>query len=200
MKIAHCIPLMILLASLIGCDATTFQKPPLAEAACDPQLVGDWLTVPDPGSHEAGGEGELQIDKTCQLIVIDHKQDKTRAEQANASDPTQLHVGHDGTQGYFWVDSAWAFHFAQSDLQPPAGDVTVLRYGISGDDLSLSLTDDRAIAHHLIDGNLQGDVRKIDTTVLNRITGTLAPGQLRDQIAFSDKPAHFVRNNAESVK
>ncbi|MEO8742567.1 MAG: hypothetical protein ABI365_05165 [Lysobacteraceae bacterium] len=200
MKIAHCIPLMILLASLLGCEATTFQKPPLAEASCDTQLVGDWLTVPDAGTSDAPGEGELQIDKTCQLIVIDHKQDKTHADQANASDPTQLHVGHDGTHGYIWVDSAWAFGFARSDLKPPTGDVTVLRYGISGDDLSLSLTDDRAIAHHLIDGNLKGDVRKIDNTVLNRITGTLALGQLRDQIVFSDKPAHFVRHAAESVK
>ena len=200
MKIVRWIPPMLLLASLIGCEATTFQKPPLAEAACDPQLVGDWLTVPDPGTSEVAGEGELQIDKTCRLIVIDHKQDKTRADQANASDPTQLHVGHDGTQGYFWVDSAWAFRFARSDLLPPAGDVTVLRYGISGDDLSLSLTDDRAIAHHLIDSNLQGDVRKIDNTVLNRITGTLAAGQLRDQITFSNKPAHFARHVAEPVK
>lgn len=195
MKIARCIPLLILLASLIGCEATTFQKPPLAEVGCDPQLVGNWLTVPSPGTKEAPGEGELQVDTACSLVVITH--DKQKIE---TSDPTQLHLGRDGTQGYFWVDSAWAFRFARTDLQPPAGDVTLLRYAVTGNELGLALTDDRAIAHHLIDGNLKGDVHKIDNTILNRIIGTLEPGQLRNQIGFKDYSTQFIRQSPKAAK
>ena len=195
MKIVQWLPLMFLIASLIGCEATTFQKPPLTEAGCDPQLVGDWLTVPDPGTNEAPGEGELQIDKTCKLIAIDHKQDKTETK-----DPTQLHVGHDGTQAYAWVDSAWAFRFAQSDQKAPPGDVTLLRYVIHADELSFSPTDSRAIAHRIIDGDLQGDVRKLDGVLLNRVTGTLTPEELRAKVAFHNDPTRFVRHPTKATK
>ena len=183
----RCIPLALLL-SLAGCEATTFEKPPLTEAACDPQLVGDWLTAPDPGSSDAPGEGELQIDKACKLIAIDHKPDKLVR-----SDPAQLHIGHVGTQNYLWVDSAWAFRFAQSDRPTPTGDVTLLRYDAHDNALALSMTDDRAVAHKIIDGVIEGDVRKANGVLLNRLTGELTPEQLRDKIVFTAKPARFTR-------
>jgi hypothetical protein len=186
---------LLLLVGLAGCEATTFEKPPLAETSCDPQLVGDWLTVADPGSSDMPGEGELRIDKSCMLIAIDHKLDKPVT-----SDTIQLHIGHDGAQKYLWVDSAWAFRFAQSDEPAPAGDVTVLRYDLQGKDLTLNMTDDRAIAHRIIDGDLQGDVHESDGVLLNRLTGKLTPEQLREKVAFSDKPAQFVRREAEAVK
>ncbi len=193
MKVVRCIPL-ILLASLIGCEATTFEKPPLAEAVCDRQLIGDWLTVADPGSNDTAGEGELQIDKTCRLIAIDHKQDKTGAKTTQTSDATKLHVGHDGAQRYIWVYAAWAFRFAQSDQASPAGDITVLRYAIDVDQLALSMTNDRAIAHHIIDGDLQGDLHKVDGALFNRLTGVVTPEQLRSKVAFKNKPARFSRS------
>jgi len=40
MKIVRCL-LLALLIGLVGCEATTFQKPPVAELACDAQLAGD---------------------------------------------------------------------------------------------------------------------------------------------------------------
>ena len=196
----RCIPLMIPIVALAGCEATTFEKPPLAETACDPQLVGYWLTVPDGGSNDPAGEGEFQIDATCKLVAIDHKQDQTGADTVQTSNPTQLHVGRDGAQGYLWVDSAWAFRFAQSDQAPPPGDVTVLRYDINAGGLALSMTADRAIAHRIIDGDLDGEVHKLDGTLLDRLTGVVSSVQLRNKVAFSDKPAHFIRHATESAQ
>lgn len=186
---------LALVVGLAGCEATTFQNPPVAEATCDPQLVGDWLSVPDSGSNDTPGEAELQVDNTCSLTMIDHKKDKVVR-----SDPTRLHVGHDGTQGYVWVDAAWAFHVAESSEPTPAGDFSVLRYSASDKELLLSMTSDRLIAHRIIDSELQGDIHKTEGMLLNRLTGTVTAEQLRSKVSFNDKPARFARHELESAK
>ena len=186
---------LTLLVILAGCQATTFQNPPVAERACDSQLVGDWFSVADSDSNDTPGEVELRIDRTCGLSMIEHKKDGDVG-----GDATKLHVGRDGAQGYFWLDAAWAFKRAQSSEPPPAGDVYLLRYAIRGKELQLNTADDRAIAHRILNDELKGDVHKTEGTLVNRLTGTVSAEQLHDKIVFDSKPARFARHDAEPAK
>ena len=52
MKAMHWL-MPVLVLCLGGCEATTFEKPPVAEFACDAQLVGDWLSVADSKSNDS---------------------------------------------------------------------------------------------------------------------------------------------------
>jgi len=185
----------VLVLGLAGCEATTFEKPPLAELACSAELAGDWLSVADSNSNDTPGEVELQIDKTCRLSLIEHKKDGNVG-----GDPTMLHFGRDGTQRYFWIDAGWAFKRAQSTEPAPAGDVYLLRYDISGRELQLRTANDRVVAHRILDDKLHGEVHKTESTLVNRVTGTVTPEQLRSMIAFDSKPARFTRRDAEPAK
>ena len=187
------IPALIL--GLAGCEATTFEKPPVAELACDAQLVGDWLSVADPGSNDTPGEVELQIDQACHLSMIEHKKDGDVG-----GDATALHIGRDGSQRYFWIDADWAFKRAQSTEPAPAGDVYLLRYEISGRELQLHTADNRAIAHRILDDKLHGEVHKTESTLVNRLTGTVTPEQLRSMVTFDTKSARFTRRDTETAK
>ena len=183
------------LVGLSGCAATTFQKPPVAEVGCNAQLVGDWLSVADSGSNDAPGEVELQIDKTCNLSLTEHKKDGDVS-----GDATMLHIGRDGAQDYFWLDATWAFKRAQSTEPAPAGDVYLLRYSFLGKELQLRTANDRAIAHRILDDKLHGEVHKTESTLVNRLTGAVTPEQLRGMVTFDTKPARFARRDAEPVK
>jgi hypothetical protein len=154
------------------------------------------LSVVAPQSNDAPGEVELKIDKTCSLSMIEHKKDGDAS-----GDSTMLHVGRDGTQDYFWLDATWAFKRVQSTESAPAGDVYVLRYVVQDNDLQLYTIDDLPVAHRILDDELEGEVHKTESTLVNRLTGTVTPDQLRNKIAFGDtKPAHFTRRGAEPVK
>lgn len=187
--------LLTLSIVLAGCQATTFQNPPVAELACDSQLVGNWFSVADSDSNDTPGEVELRIDKACSLSMIEHKKDGDVS-----GDTTKLHVGRDGAQDYFWLDAAWAFKRAQSTEPAPAGDVYVLRYAIRDKELQLFSIDDRAIAHRILDDELKGEVHKTEGTLVNRLTGTVSPEQLHGKIAFVGKPARFTHHVAAPAK
>ena len=183
-------------AGLAGCAATTFQNPTVAELACDARLVGDWWSIAAPESNGTPCEVELKINKTCNFTMIEHKKD---AEAS--SDPTMLHVGRDGDKDYFWLDATWAFERVQSTEPAPAGDVYVLRYVVQDNDLQLYTIDDLPVAHRILNDELKGEVHKTQSTLVNRLTGTVTPDQLRNKIAFGNtKPGHFKLRGAESVK
>lgn len=190
----YCAAAVVLLA-LAGCEATTFQNPPLAEQACNQQLSGDWLSVADSKSNDTPGEVELQIDKTCSLSIVEHKKGGDVG-----GDATILHVGRDGGQDYFWLNAAWAFKRAQSTEPAPAGDVYLLRYAIRGNDLQLYTIDDRAVAHRILSDELKGEVHKTESTLVNRLTGTVTPRQLHGDIRFDNKPARFTRSKTAPAK
>ncbi len=194
MNSTRCFSLALLIC-MGGCTATTFQNPPLAESACDSHLVDDWLSVADSASNDTPGEVELKIDTTCSLTMIEHKKDGDVVRDATA-----MHFGRDSSQDYFWLDATWAFKRAQSLEPAPAGDVYVLRYSIHDKELQLFTIDDHAVAHRILDDELKGEVRKTESTLLNRLTGTVTPEQLRSKIVFSDKPARFTRGGAGAAK
>ena len=167
------------LALLLGaCAETVFEKPPLAEVACDTRLAGHWNSAGDKG--EADGDVQLDISESCRLEVTDHHQGAIRQ-----GDPTQLHVGRLGTQDYAWVDSMWSQQRFDSDLVTQAGDVNVFRYQLSNGDLVLNATDDTAIAHRIIDGDISGDTSKTGKGLHNRITGAPQPKLLESAGFFS---------------
>jgi hypothetical protein len=187
--------LLTLVIVLAGCQATIFQNPPVAELACDSQLVGNWYSVADSDSNDTPGEVELRIDKTCSLLMIEHKKDGDVS-----GDATKLHVGRDDAQDYFWLDATWAFKRAQSTEPAPTGDVYVLRYVIRGQELRLFGIDNLAVAHRILDEELKGEVHKTEGTLVNRLTGTVSTQQLHDKIAFDSKPVRFTRHVAAPAK
>lgn len=194
MNSARCFSLALLVC-MAGCTATTFQNPPLAEGSCDSHMVGDWLSVADSASNDTPGEVELKIDTTCSLTMIEHKKDGDVV-----GDATAMHFGHDMAQDYFWLDALWAFKRAQSLEPAPAGDVYVLRYNILDKELQLFTIDDRTVAHRILDDQLKGEIHKTESTLVNRLTGTVTAEQLRSKIVFGDKPARFMRGNAGPAK
>ena len=174
MRIAILLPL---LAGLSACESTSFQAPPVAEAACDPAIVGTWLSVDDKNP----GEVELQIDKSCKLLFVENEK-SGRKEGA----PTQMHVGSDGDARYLWVDAAWAKQRFEMSDAPPAGDIYLLRYAVAGDELTLELPDDKAIAHRIVDGKLRGEISKSENTLRNRLLAPVDPAALREAGFFDD--------------
>ena len=181
------IPLACLL--LAACEATTFETAPVAALPCDPTLAGDWSSVGDQG--EVDGEVVLQIDGDCRLSVIEHKADGPHTGEATA-----LHLGRHGGHRYAWVDAGWMMQRFDEDHRFPEGDVIVLRYRQQGDRLELWSTDDRAVAHAIIDDKLDGEVLARENELFNRLTGTQEAAVLDHPGLFDAEPAAFRRMGA----
>jgi hypothetical protein len=171
---------------LAACETTSFQAPPVAEQACDSQLTGTWLSVGD--KPDENGEVELRIDGKCQLLFIEHEKDGTKEGVT-----TQVHVGNDRDAGYLWVDSAWAVTRFDMKQPPPEGDIYLLRYRIRNDRLVLEAPDDSAIAHRIIDGKINGEVRRIDGNLNNRLLAPVDPAILRQRGFFDKEKAELRR-------
>lgn len=183
MRILLALPLLLLAA----CQATSFENAPLVAAAgCDPALVGGWTSVGD--TPQENGEVVLHLDAACQLRFEEHERDGVRR-----TDATPLHLGRRGEYAYAWVDSSWALKSVEEDHRPPAGDIQLARYHVDGDTLQLWSTDDKAIAHAIIDGELTGTVSYSDSELFNRLTGEPAPAVLDRPGLFDAEPAKFQR-------
>jgi hypothetical protein len=186
MKIYLFAPLLLLLA---GCELTTFEKAPLTGAACDARLVGHWNSVAD--DNDKDGEVQLDISKACKLEVSDLQKGVMRH-----GEPTELHVGQHNRVDYLWVDAAWAQTRFESDLPINAGDVTVVRYTLTKDELVLNAPDHKAIAHRILDDKIPGDTSKTEKGLQNRITGLAHPEVLEAEGFFSAEAIRFHRGAA----
>ena len=186
MKLLSAIAACLLLGA---CQGTTFQTAPLAELPCDGGLAGQWLSV-DDDKKEADGEVELRIGSDCRMEVDEHERDGTRSGAA-----TFVHTGRAGRQAYLWVDAGWGLARFAPSRTAPAGDVFVLRYRLRGDRLEMQTTDDKVIAHMIIDGRIPGDVNCIDGNLLNRITGDAHPEVLAMPGVFGSKKLRFNRGD-----
>jgi hypothetical protein len=173
---------------LSGCEATSFEAPPVAESACDKALVGTWDSIGD--KREKNGEVELRISDQCSLLFIEHEQDGTKE-----GTPVQLHIGSDRDLHYLWVDSAWVVSRFDKKQPPPAGDIYLVRYRIEKDRLTLQTPDDTAVAHRIIDGKIKGEVRRIDGDLNNRLLAPVDPAVLH-QPGFFDKEKAELRKRA----
>lgn len=175
---------------LAGCQMTTFEQSPVAATGCDPALAGHWLSTGD----EPGEDGEmvLRIDAQCRLEVDEHKQGEVHTGAA-----TTFKVGRHGAHRYAWVDGAWLSTRFEEEHQPPAGDVYVLRYAVDGDRLQLWSTNEKPIAHAIIDGELKGEVVYRDNSLFNRLVGEQPASVLERADFFDDEPGQFRREAAK---
>jgi hypothetical protein len=181
------LPLMLLALACTGCETVVFQAPPVAATACDPGLVGTWMSVGD--KPENRGEVELRISADCTLLFVEHEKDGTRE-----GEPTTLHVGRDGHIAYAWVDARWAEQRLGSRPKPgepaapsqyAAGDIVLMRYRTSGLKLELRDADAKQFAHRVIDGKIKGTVARDDEGHLAvRISAPADPKALRDAKLF----------------
>ena len=181
---------------LAACQVTTFEKPPLvAETACDPVLVGRWWSVSEGGPTGDDGEVRLTIAPDCELTFTEREADGT----LRTDPPTRLYWARHGAHAYAWVDAAWAVRHVgeEEDLTVPAGDVALVRYAAEGDQLVFWSTDDKAIAHAIVDGEISGETHVADSDITNRISES-APVDVLDRPGFFDAEAARMRPAPEN--
>ena len=172
-----------------GCQSTSFPASPLAaDGGCDPALVGHWASVDESG--HPNDEMHLAIGADCALEVTDRDGSRRRVGPR-----TVLSVGHLGDQRLAWVPTAWAdLRFETTDeYRAPAGDVYLFRYRVEGDALAVESVNHKAVAHHIIDGELQGTVRAGDRSLVNRVTEPTGPDLLAVSNLFDPEPMDFRR-------
>lgn len=159
------------LLALAGCQVTTFEQSPLAALPCDPAVVGEWHSEGD----ESSGDGEmiLRISADCRLAVEERTPNGPRGGEA-----TPLLLGEHAGQRYAWTDAGWMMRSFDENHEPAAGDVHLVRYTIEGDRLGVWSTDDRPIAHAIIDRELEGEVISRDRRLFNRLTAPQSPDVL----------------------
>lgn len=180
---------------LAACQMTTFERVPLAAAGtCDPALVGTWTSLDPGGDAAADGEVTVSIDAACSLRYAERQRDGTLREVP----ATTLHVGRHGAHAYGWVEAAWGLLAAdETDVTVPAGDMIVLRYAVDGGTLSVWNTDDKTIAHAIIDGELTGRTESNGDDIVNRLTGDPSADVLDRPGFFDGDPAIFRRADPE---
>jgi len=180
---------MLLAACLMplgACEITTFETAPIAAGNCDPGLAGRWLSMDeDPAKN---GEVVLAVDAACQLRIETVQKDALRR-----SEPTTLHLGQQGLYRYAWVNARWALAQFDEDHVLPAADVYVMRIARDGDRLTLWGTDDRAVAHAIIDGELSGEVASSNRELFTRLGGDADPALLDHPGLFKADPIAFLR-------
>lgn len=172
------------LLALAGCQVTTFEQSPLAALPCDPAVAGEWHSVDDGPSGD--GEMILRISSDCRIAF-----EERTAEGPRTGEATPLFLGEHAGRRYAWTDAGWLLRNLDEDHAVPAGDVHLVRFAIAGDRLELWSTDDKRIAHAIIDGELSGEVIARDRSLFNRLTTAQPPDVLAHPGFFDAEPAAF---------
>lgn len=186
---ARLLALLLAACALGACSNTQFERPPVAEADCDPLLAGDWEPVPEEGDKPAGFR--LHVSADCLVRVSE-----TKPGAAQAAGPTRVHVGAPGDAAYAWVDGAWVVAVFESREPAVAGDVLVVRYRAMPATLELQMPDDKAIAAAIGAGDIPGVTSGEGSDVRNRITGGPHPQVLERADFFVPTPLRFRRVEA----
>lgn len=192
-------PLFALLCTVAlgGCETVVFEAPPVAAQACDPALVGNWLSKGDkPGTD---GEVELRIAADCTLLFVEHEHGAPRE-----GEPTALQVGRDGRIRYAWVDARWAeqrMQSADAAKEPStflAGDIVLMQYRATAKSLELRNANPKAFAHRIIDDRLKGEVTRTKGGDLSvRVLAPVDPAKLREAALFPKGDMCFIRASAD---
>ena len=190
LRLLSSLPCALLLA---GCQVTTFEiAPSAAEPGCDPALVGTWRDHDPETPGETTPEVILHIDAGCRVDVEEHKEGTV-----SRGEPVQLHLGRHGAHRYAWVDANWMMSRFDEEHRFPDGDVVLMRFAIGPDGLVVWNTDDKAIAHAVIDDDLTGEVLALDHDLFVRLTGEPDPATLDRDGLFDADAAHFRRHGGE---
>ena len=184
MPVLSALPCLLLAA----CQVTTFAQAPIAaESGCDPGLVGDWGDH-DPAAPDTPPEVVLRIDPACRLGVEEHKHGAVKRGEA-----TRLHLGRHGDHRYAWVDANWLMARFDEEHRFPDGDVVLMRFAVDGDGLVVWNTDDKPMAHAVIDDELSGEVVALEHDLFVRLTGEPDPSVLEREGFFDADAARFRR-------
>lgn len=189
--------MMILLSALCGCQRTLFESAPAAAAACDPALVGRWLSLGE--RKDETGELEALVDARCGLVMTEHERDGDKR-----SDATLLRNVHSGGVKYLWVDAAWANRSFEVDptLLDRSGDIYLFAYRLRRDTLELAAPPHRALAHRVLDKDIPGEVLMQGDDLAVRVAGDSAA--LRKILATHrlfhfEQPLRFRRAKADEA-
>lgn len=167
--VPRCFLGLLAILTLLGtsaCQRTLFQHAPAEAEACDPALVGRWLSQGD--RPEENGEIEARVDANCRLQVFEHEHGGTKTSPTT----TLRNARVDGTR-YLWVDAGWANQAFEIDATPldQAGDVYLFAYQPSRDRLRLAGAPERALAHRVLDKDIAGEVMLHDENLTVRLEG-----------------------------
>ena len=153
---------------LAACQRTVFENAPVeAAAGCDPDLVGTWHSEGDTRAED--GELRAVVGPDCTLVVFERK-----PAGEKRSPPTTLHTGRTGGVRYLWVDAAWvhaAFDVGATAIDRE-GDVYLYAWRTSRDVLRLAAPPHRALAHRVIDDDIDGEVMLAGDNLVVRVKGS----------------------------
>ncbi|GAB2656791.1 hypothetical protein [Arenimonas aestuarii] len=189
MKNLTVLPAVLLLSA---CTATFFETPPLASRGCDPQAVGSWLSVPD-ASYGEGERSRLRIGADCRLVV-----EEIRDADVTAMAPVQLHLGQHAGKHYAWFGANWLLEAGKADARVAPSDVVVVRYSLSGDQLTIWPVKDEAVDQLHAQGKLVRRHEEPDEfEQLRWITGPANPELLELEGLFGTDPKQFSREGSQ---
>ena len=167
------------LLALAGCERTAFQSPPSDSTRCDRGLIGQWVSVDEKTQHD--GELVVVVGDDCNLRVqrsesVPHAAAGTVADAGPVSEPTALRSDRVGNSRYLWLDAAWAqrnFDIVAGPLDVP-GDVYVFSYATDGrEGLTLHGVRHRALAHRILDKDINGEVLAREDALTLRVRGDI---------------------------
>jgi hypothetical protein len=204
------------LALLSGCSTTTFESPPSGtQVACDPRLVGQWLsgewTERDAREPRRGHEDTERISilpKDCGLIRRDTGQC-----------PSDL-IGYrfsylpDAAGGYIVATQATPAtqpascrrmqeDDSEDDREPRQDGYMILRYAVAPDRIAIHSIDTVRVARLIAEGTLPGSVENTEFGVEDRKIASVKQldALLRETKANDDEPqiGAAVKGNSRQI-
>lgn len=189
---------LLAVLALAACQRTVFENPPATLAACDPALVGRWLSLGD--REEESGELEAIVASDCRMQVIEHERSGPRRLP-----PTQLRNGVRAGVRYLWLEAAWANR--GFEIQPTVldrdGDVYLFAYRVRRGVLELAAPPHRALAHRVLDKDIAGEVLMQGDELAVRVAGdrnAIAKTLGRHRLFRFEQPLRFRRAGAEAAR
>jgi hypothetical protein len=175
----------VLVAACLLSGCVMFEQPP-APLACDPDLVGRWIPLPDSPQDRVplGKDDYADVDATCRVRL--HDAARADAPQFDAlgfelDGERYLALGFKEMEGLFGTGKAAAPPIPKG---MPAGAVTLLKYRIRDDTLQIAMLDTVDIMQRVQQGSLKARETDASTYVFE---GT--PGALRKLL--QSEPALF---------
>lgn len=172
------------LALLAGCEATRFERAPLAASEpCDRALVGSWQDEPDA----VGEVTRLQVSADCRLVVTMIHEGK-----GNSTDPVRLSTARLGDRDFAWVSARWAHeHFVDGGPLVGPDEVYVVHYRLRDGGLQVFGPANITVADLVKRGELRGKVTEDETDTFVRIDAAGGRQALEHPRFFRDTPRSF---------
>lgn len=153
--------LLLAAAGLTGC--VMFAQPP-APLACDAELVGRWIPLPDSPRDKVplGADDYAEVDAHCRVRLRDRARPDSPEFDAlgfQLDGQRYLALGFRELDGLFAVDPRQPATTAKG---MPATAVTLLKYRIHGDRLEIAMLDAMEIMQRVEQGTLKA--RATDTS------------------------------------